>query len=154
MAFKAVVADYLGKLRELIAGDVISPSQLGSGTANSTTFLRGDNTWAVPAGGTGGSTTPRYAAYTTAVSTDTNLVVVPGTSYSLPPATLTLNRTIDLTAINTEADYLEFDNQEAGFTWSFIGGIVLDAYGNSVMVLTTNTRYMLRRTNNQIKIFN
>lgn len=123
------------------------------GTPSATTFLRGDNTWATPAG-SGSGATPRYTAYTTAVSTDTNLVVAPGTSYSLPAATLTLNRTIDLTAINTEADYVEFDNQEASFTWSFIGGIVLDAYGNSVMVLTANTRYMLRRSNNQIKIFN
>ena len=104
--------------------------------------------------GSGGGSTPRYAAYTTATSTDANLVVAPGTSYTLPAATLTANRTIDLTAINAEADYIEIDNQETGFTWSFIGGIVLDAYGNSVTILMANTRYILRRTNNQIKIFN
>lgn len=152
MALKAVVADYLGKLRELIAGDVISPSQLGLGTADTTTFLRGDNTWAIPAGGGGGGT-PRYAAYTTVVSTDANIVAVPGTSYSLLAATLTTNKTINLTAINAEADYLEFDNQEAGFTWGFIGGSVIDSYGNSVTTLLANARYILRRSNNQIKIF-
>ena len=124
-----------------------------TGVPSATTFLRGDNVWATPAGG-GGGATPRYAAYTTATSTDANLVVAPGTSYTLPAATLTANRTIDLTAINAEADYIEIDNQETGFTWSFIGGIVLDAYGNSVTILMANTRYILRRTNNQIKIFN
>jgi hypothetical protein len=35
--------------------NLISTQYLGSGAANSTTFLRGDNTWAVPAGGGGAS---------------------------------------------------------------------------------------------------
>lgn len=40
------------------AGDInsgtIGTARLGSGTANSSTFLRGDQTWATPAGGGGG----------------------------------------------------------------------------------------------------
>lgn len=98
--------------------------------------------------------TPRYVAYTTEVATNANLVVAPGISYSLPAALLTANRTIDLTALNTNGDYIEIDNQEAGFTWTFTGGIVYDAYENSVIILSANTRYILRRTNNKIKIFN
>jgi hypothetical protein len=39
------------------AGDItsgtVATARLGSGTANSTTFLRGDQTWATPAGGSG-----------------------------------------------------------------------------------------------------
>lgn len=36
-----------------IGSGTIATARLGSGTANSTTFLRGDNTWATPSGGSG-----------------------------------------------------------------------------------------------------
>ena len=37
-----------------LASGTVPTARLGSGTANSTTFLRGDNTWATPSGGGGG----------------------------------------------------------------------------------------------------
>lgn len=40
-----------------ITSGIMNPARLGSGTANSTTFLRGDNTWSVPSGGSGSGNT-------------------------------------------------------------------------------------------------
>lgn len=46
----------LGAKADLTAGKV-PVTELGTGTANTTTFLRGDQTWAVPASGGGGAVT-------------------------------------------------------------------------------------------------
>jgi len=40
-----------------LASGTVATARLGSGTANSTTFLRGDQTWATPAGGGSTATT-------------------------------------------------------------------------------------------------
>jgi hypothetical protein len=51
---KDAVNGYAG----LDAGVRVPTARLGSGTADATTFLRGDQTWAVPAGGGAGQTDP------------------------------------------------------------------------------------------------
>jgi hypothetical protein len=67
----------LADLTTRSAGDLssgtVATARLGSGTANTTTFLRGDNTWAVPSGGSqwnnGGSNSISYSAGNVGIGT-------------------------------------------------------------------------------------
>lgn len=53
-----------GEIETPLATDVIAPQYLGSGLADSTTFLRGDGTYAVPAGNSIGLTSSQILART------------------------------------------------------------------------------------------
>lgn len=65
----------------------------------------------------------------------------------LPSGTLTSNKTIDLSALTINGDYLEiYCHENNGFTWSFAGQPVyqLDR-ATTVTTLTNNTCYKIRR---------
>lgn len=95
----------------------------------------------------------RNMVYTTAIGTDANITAVAGTAYNLPAATLTTNKTIDMTNVNTDGDYVEFFNNETGFIWSFIGQTVYDSDGSTVVTeLLANGNSVVRRVNGKLMI--
>lgn len=110
-------------------------------------------TMAIPSGGGGGGSS-RMAISTHSVGTDANITAAAGYIYALPDATLSTNRTIDVTAINTNGDYFEIDNLETGFTWSFTGATVYLIDGTTTVTNLSVGFYQFRRINGKIKQIN
>lgn len=89
------------------------------------------------------------------VGTNANITATYGTTYYLPAATLSTARTIDMTALNTDMDYIEITNNEGGFTWSFTGQTVYLADNTTtVSALNNNTTYQIRRINGRLRVIN
>lgn len=65
----------------------------------------------------------RYGARSV-TGTDANITASAGDVINLPSAILSANRTINVSSLNTDGDYLEISNYENGFTWSFTGATV------------------------------
>jgi hypothetical protein len=67
-----------------IASGTIATARLGSGSATSSTYLRGDNTWATPSGSGGATVAKAFLASTQANSTVTPAVLT-GATFTLTP---------------------------------------------------------------------
>ena len=144
MATKPVLADYSGKLKELASGDVITPLNLGSGLPSATTFLRGDNTWATPAGGSGSGITRSIINITTAttgaaiVNVDYVYIAVGTFSYTQP------------TAIGNTNRYTIINNSTGAITLLFTSGQTINGLtslvlysGDSVDIISDNANWLI-----------
>ena len=145
-------ADPMTTIGDLIFRDASNvTARLGRGTANQVLTSDGTNlSWTTPAGGSS-----RNIAAFEVIGTNANITAAAGTVYYLPSATLSANRTIDVTALNTNLDYLEIHNNETGFTWSFTGASVY--FSDNTTLVTTilaDTNYIIRRSNGRLRIIN
>lgn len=85
LATAATTANAGDSATDFFSAGTINTARLGSGTANSSTFLRGDQTWATPAGGGGGPTIARKSA--DQASTSTTFADVTGLTFSINAGT-------------------------------------------------------------------
>ncbi len=100
-----------------------------------------------------GSSSGKFIS-STLIATNTNLTAAAGVAYYLPASTLTANRTVNVTALSANGDYVEIYNNETGFTWSFTGAAVYLSDETTVTTLLANTNYALRFVNGKIRIIN
>lgn len=111
----------------------------------------------INAGGGGGATAAQLRRFgsTPIIGTDANISAAAGDIIYLPSATLSANRTIDVSGLNTDGDYLEIYNNEAGFTWSFTGATVylLDRTATA-STLVVDGVYKIRRVSGKLIINN
>lgn len=99
--------------------------------------------------------TLRTIINTQVIATDANITAQPGQSIFAAANLFTANRTIDLTALNTDNDYLEIYIDNQSFTVSFTGqSVYFSDNSTTVGNLVLDQHYQIRRKNGRLYIIN
>lgn len=118
-----------------LSSGTVATARLGSGTANSSTYLRGDNTWATPAGGGASAWTLKTGAYT-AVSGDRLIADTSSGGFAITlPATPSTGDNVEILDKNTS--WLTSGNLTIGRNGQNINGAGTD------LTLATSARVLL-----------
>jgi hypothetical protein len=103
---KGAVSGYCG----LDAGSKVATANLGSGTANSTTFLRGDQSYATPTATVTVTVATKSTAYTSTTSDDVLLCDAAGGAFSVTlHAASTWTKTLTIKRVNSGANAVTVD---------------------------------------------
>jgi len=125
-----------------LASGTVATTRLGGGTANATTFLRGDNTWAVPSGGSqwnnGGSTSISYNAGNVGIGTSAPSEALEVSGNLKISGTGNINATGTITGGNIVAKYQDVAEWVPSSERIFAGTVVvLDTTKSNQVVAST-----------------